>query len=526
MQRSFLLIIALLCTLLPASARPVLSETQRIIHLLNRAGFGPRPGDVERVQKTGIETYIEQQLNPAGIDDRDVQARLANLPSLEMSTPEILRKYPPANQINRQLAGGDPAKRPDRREIRLYYQQNGLNPPNKLLEELSSQKLVRAVHSERQLQEVMTDFWYNHFNVYWGKGADRWLTTDFEMSAIRPNALGKFKDLVMATAKSPAMLFYLDNYLSMSPDSPLPLRAAARRRPGINENYARELMELHTMGVDGGYTQKDVQEVARAFTGWTIDQPRQGGAFLFRPRVHDNGEKVVLGQKIAAGGGIRDGEIAIDVLTRHPATARFISTKLVRRFVSDNPPESLIDRVTAVYTKTGGDIRAMLKTILLSSEFNSTDAYRAKTKSPFELAASAIRALGGDTDGSMRLAQMIGRMGQPLYQYQAPTGFPDREEQWMSSGTLIERLNFGIALASNRIPGTRVRLESSGSESTAVAAEGVQLAIHTLLANDISVQTRSAIESQMRPEAAPGYPQDQIAKAFALVLGSPEFQKK
>jgi uncharacterized protein (DUF1800 family) len=276
------------------------------------------------------------------------------------------------------------------------------------------------------------------------------------MNVIRPNVFGKFNDLLMATAKSPAMLFYLDNYLSSSPDS-FRLRQSATNRPaGINENYARELMELHTLGVDGGYTQQDVQEVARAFTGWSIEAPRRSGEFTFRPRLHDNGEKVVLGHKINEG-GMKDGEVVIDILAKHASTARFISTKLLRRFLSDNPPRSLVNRVADVYKQSGGNIREMLRAIFTSTEFSSAEALGAKTKTPFEFAVSAIRALNGSTDGSRPLTQMIARMGQPLYQCQPPAGYPDRGGHWMSHGAVLERLNFAAALASNRISGTTVK---------------------------------------------------------------------
>ena len=406
------------------------TEQEKITHLLNRMTFGPRPGDVELVQKIGIDKYLDQQLHPEKIRDPGMDDRLESLPSLQMSIAEIYTYYPQRKQ----------AAAPNMAPFAVSEGE----PPRKLLEELQSQKIIRAVHSERQLQEVMTDFWFNHFNIFWGKGADRWLTTDFEMNAIRPNAMGKFKDLLMATAKSPAMLFYLDNFQSTS------LR-------GINENYARELMELHTMGVDGGYTQKDVQEVARAFTGWSIEGPRISGKFMFRPRAHDVGEKVVLGHRINAG-GIKDGEMVIDILANHPSTAHFIAAKLVTRFVSDNPPESLVSRVAAVYRTTDGDIREMLRTIFTSPEFYSSEAMNSKMKSPFELAVSAIRALNGTTDGSRMLAQIIARMGQPLYQYQPPTGFPDRASEWTSNGSIVERLNFAVALAANRIPGTTVSI--------------------------------------------------------------------
>ena len=414
-----------------------LTQEEKITHLLNRTGYGVRPGDVELVRRIGIEKYIDQQLHPERIPDKAVDDRLAGLPSIRMSVADIYRNYPARQQATAVF----------QMSPRLTQ---GLNPPRELLEELQAQKIIRAVHSGRQLQEVMTDFWFNHFNIFWGKGADRWLTTDFEMHAIRPNAMGRFKDLLMATAKSPAMLFYLDNFRSTS------LR-------GINENYARELMELHTMGVDGGYSQKDVQEVARAFTGWSIEGPRRTGEFIFRPRAHDSGEKVVLGHKIKSG-GVREGEMIIGILADHPSTARFIASKLVQRFVSDNPPESLVNRVAAVYRKTDGDVREMLRTIFTSSEFYSPAALQSKTKSPFEFAASAIRSLNGSTNGSRELAQMIGRMGQPLYQYQPPTGFPDRADQWMSNGSVVERLNFAVALSEGRIPGTTVHPDSSAKD--------------------------------------------------------------
>src|SRR6185503_576496 len=443
-----------------------LNADQKIIHLLNRIGFGPRPGDVERVKKMGVDKYVDLQLHPERIDDPTIEAKLTNYPSLKMSLAEIQEKYPPPQVLGRQLGlrqgkntpvlppgeGADEnTRREYRQQVTAYYQENNLRPPQFLLQELQAQKIVRAAYSERQLQEVMTDFWFNHFNVFWAKNLDRNLTTDYEMSVIRPHTMGKFKDLLMATAKSPAMLVYLDNYQSMSPDARVPdprqmrRQTAGQRRPGalrrgfgnprlndpnyrdpqndremqrdqmteqqrqaqvpnglrnrkpgINENYAREIMELHTLGVEGGYTQKDVQEVARCLTGWTLDRPRQGTEFVFRPFMHDNNEKTVLGHRIPAGGGIKDGELVVDILAHHPSTAKFISAKLVRRFVSDTPPQALVDRVASVYTKTEGDIREMLRTIITSAEFNSKEAHRAKIKSPFELAVSAVRALGAE----------------------------------------------------------------------------------------------------------------------------------
>ncbi len=490
-MRSILLLLLVLPVVSASSAPRELTEEQKATHALNRLGYGPRPGDVARVESMGIREYIEQQLHPEQIGDNATDSRLAMFPSIHMNADELLERYPQPQQAARQ-AGLQKAKagdnlKADRAQLQNAMQQNGQQRPQLLLQELESQRIIRAVYSERQLQEVMTGFWFNHFNVDWKKGQDKWFTTEYEMNAIRPHVMGKFKDLLMATAKSPAMLFYLDNHLSSAPNTNTSLNAAAAarrvnpknplapliqartaaaanvnkgkaRNPGINENYGRELMELHTMGVDGGYTQKDVQEVARSFTGWTIDQPRQSAEFIFRPAMHDRGEKVVLGHTIRAGGGIEDGEQVIDILAHHPSTARFISTKLVRYFVSDNPPQSLIDKVAATYMKTDGDIREMLRTIFYSEEFMSPDAYQEKSKSALEYVASAIRAVNGETNGGPRLAQLLGKMGQPLYQYVAPTGFPDRADYWISDGSLVERINFAVNLTLNKIPDTRVQL--------------------------------------------------------------------
>jgi hypothetical protein len=280
---------------------------------------------------------------------------------------------------------------------------------------------------------------------------------------------------------------------------PAQANALRNRKPGINENYAREIMELHTLGVEGGYTQKDVQEVARCLTGWTLDRPRQGTQFMFREFMHDNGEKTVLGHKIPAGGGIKDGEMVIDILAHHPNTAKFISTKLVRRFVSDTPPQSLVDRVSAVYMKTDGDIREMMRTILTSPEFNSKEAYRAKIKSPFELAVSAIRVLGAEIKTPMQIAQFISKMGQPLYLYQAPTGYPDRADQWVNTGALLERLNFGLALTTNKLRGTTFDVKRAAAGADMSDRERLlDQAIASMLNGDVSMETRAVLDKQLK----------------------------
>jgi hypothetical protein len=327
-------------------------------------------------------------------------------------------------------------------------------PAQVVVRDLMEGKLLRAIYSGRQLEEVLTDFWFNHFNVYLDKGADHYLVTEYERDAIRPHVLGKFRDLLEATAKSPAMLFYLDNWQSVGP-APAPARAANQARRGLNENYGRELMELHTLGVDGGYTQKDVTEVARCFTGWTILQPQRGGDFVFNARAHDNGEKVVLGVKIPAGGGMSDGEKVLDILARHPSTAHFISRELAQRFVADAPPAALVDRMAQTFLKTGGDLREVMKTMLASKEFWSVDAYRTKMKSPLDLVVSAVRAEDGQVDYALNLANQVAQLGEPLYRKQEPTGYSNLGKEWVNTAGLLARMNFALQLADNRIPGVK-----------------------------------------------------------------------
>jgi len=341
-------------------------------------------------------------------------------------------------------------------------------PAQVVARDLTEAKVLRAVYSSRQLQEVLDDFWYNHFNVFLEKGADRYLVTEYERDAIRPHVLGKFRDLLEATAKSPAMLFYLDNWQSVGPNAPGAGRGNGKQaRRGLNENYGRELMELHTLGVNGGYTQKDVTEVARCFTGWTINQPQRGGKFMFNPRLHDNGEKVVMGVKVPAGGGESDGEKVLDILAHHPATAHFISLKLAMRFVADAPPESLVARMAETFQKTDGDIRAVLETMLKSKEFWSEGAYRSKMKSPLEMVASAVRAVNGNVDFAFPLVNQVAQLGEPLYRKVEPTGYSNSSKEWMNSAGLMARMNFALQLADNKIPGVKV-------EKTA-DQEGIQL---------------------------------------------------
>jgi uncharacterized protein (DUF1800 family) len=429
--------------------------------------------------------------------------------------------------------------------------------PQRVVEELAMAKVTRAIYSQRQLQQIMDDFWFNHFNVFAGKGDDKWLLTSYERDVVQPHTLGKFKDLLTATAKSPAMLFYLDNFLSADPraadraaaeramrqqarwgrygqpwpSTPAPQQQKKNTR-GLNENYGRELMELHTLGVDAGYTQKDVTEVARCFTGWSIEKPKQDATFKFDERVHDPDPKIVLGKKIHAG-GMRDGEEVIDLLAHNPNTAKFISTKLARRFVSDNPPPALVGRMAQTFQTSDGDIRAVMKTMIWSPEFWSRDAYRGKVKTPFELVVSTARALGTDVDTPMPLVQWAGRIGEPLYQCQPPTGYSDKADAWVNTGALLNRLNYSLALASNKVRGSRTDTASLlGMDSSSDAKAALDRAVQLFLGGQTGPMTVATLEKQLdSPQILQAKLDDPVKRVdlgvvAGLVLGAPEFQRR
>jgi len=392
------------------------------------------------------------------------------------------------------------------------------SPQQVVFYDLAEAKLYRAIMSNRQLEEALADFWFNHFNVFIDKGSDRFMLPSYERDAIRPHVLGRFRDLLEATASSPAMLFYLDNWQSVAPPAPSRRPAGNRPQRGLNENYARELMELHTLGVDGGYTQKDVTEVARCFTGWTIKNPQQGGGFTFNERVHDKGEKLVLGVRIPAGGGKEDAEKVLDILANHPSTARFVSTKLAQRFVSDNPPPELIARMAKTFQHSHGDIREVMKTMLNSKEFFSEGAYHAKVKTPLEMIASAVRATGAQVDYAFPLAQQIGQLGEPLYRKLEPTGYSSANAEWVSSASLLGRMNFALSLTQNKVQGVTVDAARYGDDPVETARQ--------VLFTDATQQTRDAIARALldQKEKNPGAPTP--ALVAGLVIGSPDFQRR
>ena len=492
----------------------------------------------------------------------DLDAVISTLPAdqqniirdgTQLEKVTLLEKLPPATQID--ILGA--WKQPQRQGLYplaspvLRRRISIMNGAQQIVySDLTEGKILRAVYSNKQLEEVLTDFWFNHFNVYFDKGADRDYVTSYERDVIRPHVLGKFQDLLEATAFSPAMLFYLDNWESVGANSEQgqAFRGKGQKR-GLNENYGRELMELHTLGVEGGYTQKDVTEVSRCFTGWTIHNPQRGGQFEFNPRAHDNGEKLVLGTKIPTG-GMEDGLKVLDMLSKSPVTAHFISQSLAMRFVSDRPPAELVDRMAKTFVSTGGDLREVMRIMFTSPEFWEPENFHAKVKTPLEMMASALRATGADVDYTQFIVQQLNVMGQPLYRKVEPTGYSLKNADWLNSAALLGRMNFALALVSNRIPGIKVDLApyQGASDPNAVA--------HALLMTDLSENARKAIQmgvdnpeildqvnQNVKPEmeqanmgpgrfrrgmdmASFGPVSDKTALLAGLTLGSPDFQRK
>ncbi len=549
-----------------------LSKEQAAAYLLERFAFGARPGEVEKVAQMGPEKWLAQQL-AGNLPDAELDKRLEAFPALKMTQFEMSEVYVSNGPIRRilQKEGVVNPTKMSRKEmnqkISAYRKEHGLRAYNALYnQELKGQKVLRAVYSENQLVEVLTDFWFNHFNVTTRDGGARGRTLSYERDAIRPNVLGKFRTILGATAKHPAMLHYLDNADSrMAPPRNQPRRKQEvasgemgmdggmdggmmgapakaqpppknRRKYGLNENYARELMELHTLGVDGGYTQQDVTEVARVLTGWAAmpyknarknleKQIAKGsnnlvreGEFVFRKTWHDQNAKVVLGEKFPARGGIEEGERVLDMLSEHPSTARFISTKLARRFINDNPPEALVKRMARTFSETDGDIAAVMATLAQSREFWTEAKKRSKMKSPLELVVSSLRALEADVKNSQPMMSWFDRMGEPLYGYVPPTGFPDYAESWANSGTLIARMNFGIHLATGKIRGIELkRLSRDSGDLTTDEA----LAVYGKLL--LPAQDTSAIASEVK-ETIPDDAKRKEVQVISMLLGSPEFQ--
>ncbi len=510
-------------TRIHAAAAPLAAtdDEAAVLHVLSRLTYGPRPGDVETVRAQGLGTFVERQLHPERIPDPKTEEMLKTLETHGLSTERLLAGYALPREAKKEAQRlraemGENASEEDERKARRDFMRRYAplleGSPRQVVSELGEAKVLRAVYGERQLDEVLVDFWLNHFNVYAQKGPVKFFVAEYERHVLRPHAWGRFEDLLLATAESPAMLFYLDNWLSAGPHA----SARGKRSRGLNENYAREIMELHTLGVDGGYSQKDVTEVARCFTGWTIRGLRQGEPrFAFDARLHDGGDKLVLGTVIRSSGQ-DEGRKVIHLLATHRKAARFIATKLVRRLVADDPPALLVDRAANVFRRTDGDIRAVVTAIVTAPEFLGPQYRAAKVKTPLELVVSAVRASGATVVDAGDLARRIGEMGMPLYQQQPPTGYKDTAEAWVSTSGLLARLNFALDLASGRVAGvilepSRLAPETGGTLTSTLTGRFVP--------GGLSVSTRETLEREAASGLSP-------ARVAGLLLGSPEFQRR
>jgi uncharacterized protein (DUF1800 family) len=588
------------------SALAAAPEAGPALHLLQRATYGARAQDLAAVLELGRDAWLDRQLHPERIADDAVAARLAAYPTVGLSMGALMRDYAPRPQPAPAMmdsATGRP-RRPDPAQLTPEQRRElQMRNPARLMGDLVGAKLTRAVYSERQLEEVMTDFWFNHFNVFFGKGIDRYLIADYEREAIRPHVFGRFEDMLRATARHPAMLFYLDNWTSAVPDSMNPdafrrraqadqlvrrIRTMSReqkdqlvrngritreqlerlergepivpapqqrgRERGINENYARELMELHTLGVDGGYTQRDVVEVARAFTGWTFVRPNQNPQqrpapprpllgrpplgrplprevdeveFVFRQEMHDPGEKVVLGTRLRGGRGMEDGEEVLRMLARHPSTARFIASKLVERFVTDEPAPELVEDLAQVFLRSDGDLRAVTRELFSSPRFYDERWIGAKVKTPYELVASALRVTHADVGPSRRIVETLRTMGNLPYNEPAPTGYPATSEEWVNSGAMLARMNFGLALAAGGMEGVRIDAPRLIGESAprALGPERLPDLLAALLPGADTRRLEAGIRADLEGRTQDP-PRARAARALGLIIGSPDFQKR
>ena len=506
-----------------------LTQKQKELHILNRLTFGPRAQDLEHIHKIGIQSFIAEQLNPEKINDSVCDKDLKKYELIAKTTEELMTLYPdPANPIRRPDMKG---KIKDKKSADQAY-----HDINNMCDELASAKLTRAAESNRQLQEIMVDFWFNHFNVHFWKNEVPWLIISYERDIIRPHVLGKFRDLLLAVAQSPAMLVYLDN--SSNRASPNP-NALPNPEMKLNENYGRELLELHTVGVDGGYNQKDVTEAARVLTGWGITGMNYNSApvpvgFKFKPYQHDPGTKVVMGHSFGPDGGVEEGVQLMDFLGHHPSTAHFIALKLCRHFVSDNPTKELVGRVSQTFKDSDGDIRETLKAIFDSPEFTDPENYHSKVKTPFEYVVSSLRAAGTTILGGQDIIWKLHGMGEPLYLCETPTGYPDIAKAWLGSGSLLGRINFVGDLFS-RPYGGYLRTDIDGLAGNAKYDDGKAILnnfIHSLLLDEISDGTRAALEKEVEKPEISQVPLAgkkkgvDIKKVAALVLSTPDFQKR
>jgi uncharacterized protein (DUF1800 family) len=551
------------------------TDRDRAIHLLQRATYGPRPADIDAVLSDGSSDWLDRQLHPERIDNAALETLLDGVPVASMSLNELAGQYPPNQVLQsvRQLSQSNSLEESDQRRLRREL---GEHSPRRILDGLATTRITNAVYSERQIEEMMTAFWYDHFNVFWGKDATRLLVPGYERNAIRPHVFGKFEDMVLATAQHPAMLFYLDNFQSAAPDSSLQARerrdANARRmrrmpaqaraqatqrmeeqqqrrpRPGLNENYARELLELHTLGVDGGYTQADVIDVARILTGWTFGeqrsrmQMRQTQAsyedgrlvlpdidyeevyrFRFRPEFHDTGEKTVMGRVFEAGGGHEEGVELIRMLAHHPSTARHIATQLATRFVADKPPLALVEHLAEVFLATSGDLREMTRALFTSDEFYDPAVVGNRVKSPFLLVTSTLRMTYGRTANSRVLMETLRSLGEAPYLAEPPTGYEETSAQWASGGAMLTRMNFATSYVTGELRGVRPDRNRIFGEIRRRGEDSVAVLLDALLPGTDTTELMAVIEEELQT-TPPESDRESRLRVLGLILGSPEFQ--
>ncbi|MES2124724.1 MAG: DUF1800 domain-containing protein [Gemmatimonadota bacterium] len=536
-------------------------------HVLNRLGYGASPGEVDAIAREGVRPWIDRQLAVRSPGDPALASRERGYEVLQTSARDMVAMHTDqiAKALKAQTGAADSMQRMQaQRALREQRSAGGKKELRDLNAELASVTLLRAVDSGHQLAEVLADFWTNHFNVFIGKGFDRAYFADHLEHTIRPNIFARFEDLLLATARSPAMLFYLDNVESVADGTDLMAMAAAERgrrapvnarglagrgnRPamarggqtagrrvdpalmdkiqqrmpkGINENYARELMELHTLGVDGGYTQADVGNVARILTGWGMDR-RSNFEFRFSSAVHDRGAKTVLGVEFPAGHGEDEGVRLLKLLAAQPATLHHISSELCARFVADDPPDGCIDDAVRAWKQSNGDLREVMRAIIYSPDFWAAANIQSKVKTPLEFVVSAVRAVAGEPDSTPRLAQQLTRLGEPLFQMTTPNGYPEAQTDWVNSGALLARMNFAVALAAGRLPGVRVDLDRVLPLATSHEAL-VDAVNANVLGGGMSPRTRETI---LRELADIANPRDARALAVGLALGGPEFQRQ
>ncbi len=509
------------------------SDSLRAAHVLNRLTFGARPGDLETVMAMGVDRWINAQLNPETISDSSTFTQAADAPPSRNTkiTAVTMMGDTITNMTADQLKGM--ALKSVRHTVNMVF---SLPVDPAILERIS-----RNEASERQLLEVVTDFWLNHFSVYRAKMPAPDALRQFATTAVRPNALGKFRDLLGAVAQTIAMVFYLDNHLNSADSTHLTLteysnflqtgrRTFINNRGGPNENYARELLELHTMGVDGGYTQRDVIEVARALSGWTIDVPFETGAFRFDPNMHDAEAKTVLGRDMAAGRGVEDGNEVLDILARHPATARFIARKLAVRFVSDTPPDALVERAAATFIRTDGDIREVLRTIVTSAEFFAPETFRAKVRSPAELILGMRRAISDRSDKSRSTLALMNELSQSPWGKEAPDGWSETAAPWLSSGAMFNRVGIAVRIAAGEVadfsPDSSAAWRALADSSFQLQMDAV---IRIVLGGSASPETRAALmksQASNYPNGATQETRRVLKDLLAIALGSPEFQRR